>query len=105
MAVFRGPGELEATFDRCCAEIGKGLPHLWRSRHWPMLDREPITTWVRGRLVLLGDAAHPMLQYLAQGACMAIEAGDRPDICTIDVPSLPAALSRSPRSAPPPSRR
>jgi salicylate hydroxylase len=38
-----------------------------------MLDRPPIDTWVRGRLALLGDAAHPMLQYLAQGACQAIE--------------------------------
>lgn len=73
VAVFRGPGELEATFGGCCAEIGKGLPYLWRDRHWPMLDRPPINTWVRGRLALLGDAAHPMLQYLAQGACQAIE--------------------------------
>ena len=38
-----------------------------------MYDREPIGTWVEGRLVLTGDAAHPMLQYLAQGACQAIE--------------------------------
>ncbi|MFG1706727.1 FAD-dependent monooxygenase [Nonomuraea sp. M3C6] len=73
VAVFRGPGELEAAFDGCCDAIGKGLPHLWRDRHWPMLDRPPIGTWVRGRLALLGDAAHPMLQYLAQGACQAIE--------------------------------
>lgn len=73
VAVFRGPGKLEAVFDGCCAEIGKGLPYLWRDRHWPMLDRPPIDTWVRGRMALLGDAAHPMLQYLAQGACQAIE--------------------------------
>ncbi|MFI7698642.1 FAD-dependent oxidoreductase [Nonomuraea sp. NPDC049480] len=73
VAVFRGPGDLEAAFDGCCAQIGKGLPHLWRDRHWPMLDRPPVGTWVRGRMALLGDAAHPMLQYLAQGACQAIE--------------------------------
>ena len=35
--------------------------------------REPISQWTRGRVTLLGDAAHPMLQYLAQGGCMAIE--------------------------------
>ncbi len=40
---------------------------------WVLCDREPITNWVDGQVTLLGDAAHPMLQYLAQGACMAIE--------------------------------
>jgi salicylate hydroxylase len=38
-----------------------------------LCDRPPIKEWSRGRITLLGDAAHPMLQYLAQGACMAIE--------------------------------
>ncbi|MFM1816921.1 MAG: hypothetical protein RLZ98_3616 [Pseudomonadota bacterium] len=42
-------------------------------RMWVLCDREPVKEWVKGRTVLLGDAAHPMLQYLAQGACMAIE--------------------------------
>ena len=40
---------------------------------WVLCDREPIKQWSRGRVTLLGDAAHPMLQYMAQGACMAIE--------------------------------
>jgi salicylate hydroxylase len=40
---------------------------------WVLCDREPIENWVDGRVVLLGDAAHPMLQYMAQGACMAME--------------------------------
>ena len=39
-------------------------------------DREPLPGWCRGRVALLGDAAHPMLQYLAQGACQAIEDAD-----------------------------
>jgi salicylate hydroxylase len=38
-----------------------------------MYDREPLGTWVKGRVALLGDAAHPMVQYLAQGACQALE--------------------------------
>ncbi|MEU5155698.1 FAD-dependent monooxygenase [Glycomyces sp. NPDC021274] len=42
-------------------------------RRWTLRDREPADTWVKGRAALLGDAAHPMLQYAAQGACMAIE--------------------------------
>ena len=40
---------------------------------WVLCDREPIDTWSKGRITLLGDAAHPMLQYFAQGACMAVE--------------------------------
>ena len=38
-----------------------------------MFDRLPISNWTRNRITLLGDAAHPMLPYLAQGAAMAIE--------------------------------
>jgi salicylate hydroxylase len=40
---------------------------------WVLCDREPVKNWSQGRVTLLGDAAHPMLQYLAQGACMATE--------------------------------
>jgi 2-polyprenyl-6-methoxyphenol hydroxylase-like FAD-dependent oxidoreductase len=40
---------------------------------WVLCDRDPAKNWSHGRTTLLGDAAHPMLQYLAQGACMAIE--------------------------------
>jgi salicylate hydroxylase len=40
---------------------------------WVLCDREPVERWVEGRVALLGDAAHPMLQYMAQGACMAME--------------------------------
>jgi salicylate hydroxylase len=40
---------------------------------WALYDREPLTTWSRGNITLLGDACHPMLPYLAQGAAMAIE--------------------------------
>ncbi|PMR67461.1 3-hydroxybenzoate 6-monooxygenase [Halomonas heilongjiangensis] len=40
---------------------------------WVLCDRDPNDHWIDGRVVLLGDAAHPMLQYMAQGACMAME--------------------------------
>ncbi len=40
---------------------------------WVLCDRDPVMDWVEGHVALLGDAAHPMLQYFAQGACMAME--------------------------------
>ncbi|HVZ42340.1 MAG TPA: FAD-dependent monooxygenase [Ramlibacter sp.] len=42
---------------------------------WGLFDRDPLSQWSRGRVTLMGDACHPMLPYLAQGACMAIEDG------------------------------
>ncbi|MDF2142026.1 3-hydroxybenzoate 6-monooxygenase [Paenirhodobacter sp. CAU 1674] len=42
-------------------------------KRWVLCDRDPVENWVDGRVALLGDAAHPMLQYFAQGACMAME--------------------------------
>ncbi|WP_279483607.1 FAD-dependent monooxygenase [Aureimonas sp. SK2] len=42
---------------------------------WPLLNRNPLPLWSRGRLVLLGDACHPMKPHMAQGAAMAIEDG------------------------------
>lgn len=47
--------------------IGRG----WKK--WVLCDRDPVDGWTKGRVTLLGDAAHPMLQYAAQGACMALE--------------------------------
>jgi 2-polyprenyl-6-methoxyphenol hydroxylase-like FAD-dependent oxidoreductase len=65
-------------------EVLKGFSHVhakarqiidlgsdWRL--WVLCDREPEERWVDGRVTLLGDAAHPMMQYMAQGACMALE--------------------------------
>ena len=60
---------------RATGNVQKGLPLMWRDRCWRMFDRDPIMTWVYGRIALLGDAAHPPLQYIAQGAIMAIEDG------------------------------
>lgn len=80
VAVFRtaagsgdGTRSLDGAFAHCCVQVRNALAQLWRDRHWPMRDRAPIDQWASGRLVLTGDAAHPMLQYLAQGACQALE--------------------------------
>jgi salicylate hydroxylase len=68
-----GPEELDAAFEGTCDAVRRGLAWLWRDRRWPMYDRQPVDTWVAERLALTGDAAHPMLQYLGQGACQAME--------------------------------
>ena len=70
------PDELDRAFAGTCERVRAALPNLWRDRWWRMFDREPIGNWVTGRLALTGDAAHPMLQYLAQGACQALEDAD-----------------------------
>lgn len=69
------PDELDAAFAKTCEFVRDGLPFLWRDKWWRMYDRDPIPTWLAGNIALLGDAAHPPLQYIAQGAIMAIEDG------------------------------
>jgi 3-hydroxybenzoate 6-monooxygenase len=67
------PDELEKAFAPLCPVVRNAVRFVRRDRRWPMFDRLPIPSWTRGRITLLGDAAHPMLQYIAQGACQALE--------------------------------
>lgn len=67
------PDELDERFGAAGEPVRRALASIKRNRRWPMYDRLPVETWTRGRVTLLGDAAHPMLQYLAQGACQALE--------------------------------
>ena len=67
--------ELEEIFARTHPGVRDNLRYVSRERNWVLHDREPATNWTLGRATLLGDAAHPTLQYLAQGAQMAIEDG------------------------------
>ena len=65
--------EVESYFQGICPKARQliDLPKSWK--RWATADREPIDNWVFGRATLLGDAAHPTTQYMAQGACMAME--------------------------------
>jgi 2-polyprenyl-6-methoxyphenol hydroxylase-like FAD-dependent oxidoreductase len=65
--------EVQSYFEGICPRARQliDLPKDWK--RWATADREPIGQWNFGRATLLGDAAHPTLQYLAQGACMAME--------------------------------
>ena len=65
--------EVQSYFNGICPRARQliDLPKSWK--RWATADRDPIAQWTFGRTTLLGDAAHPTLQYLAQGACMALE--------------------------------
>jgi 2-polyprenyl-6-methoxyphenol hydroxylase-like FAD-dependent oxidoreductase len=60
-------------FAGACADVRELLGYVDLSRHWEIATIEPISEWSRGRVALLGDAAHAMVQAMAQGACQAVE--------------------------------
>ena len=69
------PQELRQAFDGWDPRIGDVLAQVDRTFRWALYDREPLPTWSHGRLTLLGDAAHPMLPHLGQGANQSVEDG------------------------------
>ncbi|MBZ0218623.1 MAG: FAD-dependent monooxygenase, partial [Fimbriimonadaceae bacterium] len=68
--------ELQQYFKKGCDRVQRIIKASSDYRKWALADRKPVTTWTDGRVVLLGDAAHPVLQYYAQGAAMALEDAD-----------------------------
>ncbi|MRD45879.1 3-hydroxybenzoate 6-monooxygenase [Caenimonas koreensis DSM 17982] len=70
---FGDTAELTERFADAVPQVRELLGKIETWKMWVLCDREPVKNWSDGRVTLLGDAAHPMLQYLAQGAGQAIE--------------------------------
>ncbi|HWI82064.1 3-hydroxybenzoate 6-monooxygenase [Ramlibacter sp.] len=70
---FGDPAELTERFAAAVPQVRELLGKIETWKMWVLCDREPVKNWTDRRVTLLGDAAHPMLQYLAQGAGQAIE--------------------------------
>jgi 2-polyprenyl-6-methoxyphenol hydroxylase-like FAD-dependent oxidoreductase len=70
---FGDTAELSTRFAQACPQVQELLAKIETWKMWVLCDREPVKNWSDRRVTLLGDAAHPMLQYLAQGAGQAIE--------------------------------
>lgn len=65
--------DLRAEFDRWDGRLGQLIDAAASTKRWAVYDRDPLAHWTRGRIALLGDAAHPMLPFFAQGAAQALE--------------------------------
>jgi salicylate hydroxylase len=80
--------EVQSYFQRVIPQARQliDLPKSWK--RWATADRDPIERWSFGLVTLLGDAAHPTTQYMAQGACMALE----------DAVTLGQCVERSPEN-------
>ncbi|MBM7665375.1 salicylate hydroxylase [Solibacillus kalamii] len=67
------PEEMQQRFEGAHPDVERALKYISTQFRWPMFHRLPIENWTDENVTLLGDAAHPMLQYLAQGGAQALE--------------------------------
>lgn len=67
------PEEMDERFENTCDFLKNSISYITRQFRWAMWDRNPLYNWTKGNVTLIGDAAHPMLQYMAQGGIQALE--------------------------------
>lgn len=89
------PGDLAAEFAGWDPRLEALIAAAGEVGRWALLDRDPIPRWTSGRVALLGDAAHPMFPFYAQGAAQAVEDAAALAVCLADPAiSVPSALTR-----------
>ena len=90
------PGEFAADFAGWHDDIRRLIDNVDSNSlfKWALHDREPMPRWGKGRVTLLGDACHPTLPFMAQGAAMAIEDAAVLAGCLSSDQDVPAALQR-----------
>ena len=88
------PADAIAAFEGWHPQLHEILGAVDETFIWALFDRPPLAQWSRGRVTLLGDACHPMLPFMAQGAAQALEDGATLTACMAAEPDVPAALGR-----------
>jgi salicylate hydroxylase len=86
------PADAIAAFDGWHPQLHEILRAVDETFIWALFDRPPLPQWSRGRVTLLGDACHPMLPFMAQGAAQALEDGATLTACLTQGPDIPEAL-------------
>lgn len=88
--------DLEAEFEGWDDRVRQLIVSAASTKRWAMVDRDPLERWTSGRITLLGDAAHAMLPFFAQGAAQAVEDAFVLAECLRDADpgSVPRALQR-----------
>lgn len=86
--------EVHADLDGWHPDLHRLIDAMDTPFRWALLSRPPLTEWVSGRSVLIGDAAHPTLPFLAQGANMALEDALLLARCLTEIDDAPAGLAR-----------
>jgi salicylate hydroxylase len=81
-----------AAFEGWHAQLHEILQAVDETFIWALFDRAALDRWSSGRVTLLGDACHPMLPFMAQGAAQALEDGAALTACLTQVPDVPEAL-------------
>ena len=88
-------GTLRSAFQGFHEQVQRVIHACPRVHKWAIVDRDPLPRWGEGPMALLGDAGHPMTQYMAQGAATAMEDAVVLTRCIEAQPSdLPAAFAR-----------